>query len=145
MKLYSTPQGHWTGTQADAKKLAKEHNTSCDIAEVPVDKKGLLAFLNERRVKTCEVDATESNAGDLGEKVTAVAEVEVERKIIGEPREQYMRTWRQEQADLDAEFKVRTAIEDVLLEAPLDDLAQYTSVLISRLGEVIDRGPVTNP
>jgi len=145
MKLYTTELGHWAGTQADARKLKKQYGTPCDVLEVPVNKKGLLAFLNERRVKTCEVDATESNAGDLGEKVTAVAEVEEERKIVGEPREQYMRAWRQEQANLDAEFGVRAAIEDVLLEAPLDDLAQYTSVLISRLGEIMDRGPVTNP
>ena len=134
MKLYVTPMGHWTGTQADAKKLAKQHNTTCDVFEVPVDKKGLLDFLNEHQVSTLSDDP----AGP--EEVTApvVVGVEEEVKVVGDPREQYMRKWRQEQADWGAEFEVRTAIEDALWEAPLSDLAGYTSVVISRLGEVIN-------
>ena len=134
MKLYVTPTGHWTGTQADAKKLAKQHNTTCDVFEVPVDKKGLLDFLNEHQVSTL------SDGPTGAEEVTppVVVGVEEEVKIVGETREEYMRKWRQEQADWSAEFEVRTAIEDALWEAPLSDLAGYTSVVISRLGEVIN-------
>ena len=134
MKLYVTPTGYWTGTQADAKKLAKQHNTTCDVFEVPVDKKGLLDFLNEHQVSTLSEGPTGA------EEVTppVVVGVEEEVKIVGETREEYMRKWRQEQADWSAEFEVRTAIEDALWEAPLSDLAGYTSVVISRLGEVIN-------
>ena len=134
MKLYVTPMGHWTGTQADAKKLAKQHNTTCDVFEVPVDKKGLLDFLNEHQVNTLSDDPARA------EEATApvVVGVEEEVKVVGETREQYMRKWRQEQADWKAESDVRTAIEEALWEAPFNDLAGYTSVVISRLGEIIN-------
>ena len=133
MKLYVTPKGHWTGTQADAKKLAKQHSTTCDVFEVPVDKKGLLDFLNEHQVKTVS-----DHLGGEEVSTPAVVEEEVEEKIVGETREEYMRKWRQEQADWNAESDVRTAIEDALWKSPLKDLAGYTSVVISRLGEVIN-------
>jgi len=133
MKLYVTLMGHWTGTQADAKKLAKQHNTTCDVFEVPVDKKGLLDFLNEHQVNTL----SEGPTGAEEATAPVVVGVEEEAKIVGETREQYMRKWRQEQADLGAEFDVRVAIEDALWESPLSDLAGYTSVVISRLGECI--------
>lgn len=133
MKLYVTPMGHWTGTQADAKKLAKQHNTTCDVFEVPVDKKGLLDFLNEHQVNTLSDDPGRA------EEATApvVVEVEEEAKIVGQTREQYMRNWRQEQADWKIESEIKIAIEDVLWESPLKDLAGYASVVISRLGECI--------
>ena len=50
MKLYTTKQGHWAGTQADARKLKKKHDTPCEPYEVPVSKQALLAFLNKHRV-----------------------------------------------------------------------------------------------
>jgi len=45
MKLY-TYNGEWFGTQADARK----GGASIDPIEVPVDKSGLLQFLNDHRV-----------------------------------------------------------------------------------------------
>lgn len=42
MKLYRTHEGVWHGTQADAGK-----RDTWEQVEVPVDKAGLLAFLNE--------------------------------------------------------------------------------------------------
>ena len=50
MKLYQSPDGVWTGTQADAKAHARESATTWKEAEVPVDKAGLLAFLNRHMV-----------------------------------------------------------------------------------------------
>ena len=50
MKLYQSPDGVWTGTQADAKAHARESATTWKETEVPVDKAGLLAFLNRHRV-----------------------------------------------------------------------------------------------
>ena len=132
MKLYTTGKGHWAGTQADARKLKKEHGVPCDMHEVPVAKQGLLDFLNEHQVSIADVTPDEEPTP------VAVETVEEETKIVGETREQYMRKWRQEQADWSAEFEVRTAIEDALWEAPLNDLAGYVSVVISRLGEVIN-------
>ena len=45
MKLYAY-NGQWFGTQADAKKAG----APTDPIEVPVDKAGLLQFLNDHRV-----------------------------------------------------------------------------------------------
>lgn len=49
MRLYKTDMGGWAGTQADAKKLASEDGSEGLWAqvEVPTDKPGLLAFLND--------------------------------------------------------------------------------------------------
>tara|TARA_R110002020_G_scaffold129298_3_gene289594 strand:- start:302 stop:643 length:342 start_codon:yes stop_codon:yes gene_type:complete len=47
MKLYTNGKGQWVGTQVDARKqLGKIKRT----VEVPVDKSGLMAFLNTHRV-----------------------------------------------------------------------------------------------
>lgn len=46
MRLYASPDGRWTGTQADAKKLGKYAEI-----DVPTDKPGLLAWLNSRAEK----------------------------------------------------------------------------------------------
>lgn len=132
MKLYTTGKGHWAGTQADARKLKKEHGVSCDMHEVPVAKQELLDFLNEHQVSIADVTPDEELTP------VAVETVEEETKIVGETREQYMRKWRQEQADWKAESDVKIAIEDALWEAPFNDLSQYAAVVISRLGEVIN-------
>jgi len=52
MKLYTTEKGHWAGTQADARKLTKEHGIPWELYEVPVAKQELLAFLNKHIVIT---------------------------------------------------------------------------------------------
>lgn len=43
MRLYLTTCGHWRGTQADARQINKQF--TCE--DVPTDKAGLLAWLNE--------------------------------------------------------------------------------------------------
>jgi hypothetical protein len=50
MRLYQSPEGIWTGTQADAKAQAKATGTPYEEVDVPVDKAGLMAFLNRHRV-----------------------------------------------------------------------------------------------
>ena len=47
MKLYTNGRGDWVGTQADARKLLGKVRRT---VEVPVDKSGLMAFLNIHRV-----------------------------------------------------------------------------------------------
>lgn len=59
MRLYRTPAGSWAGTQADAKALAKADATTWAEVEVPVDKPGLLAFLNEHKVGSRAVGVRE--------------------------------------------------------------------------------------
>jgi hypothetical protein len=52
MRLYVTPSGRWAGTQSDAVKIAREADAGhWQQFEVPTDKPGLLAFLDERRVR----------------------------------------------------------------------------------------------
>lgn len=52
MRLYVTPSGRWAGTQVDARKVASEADAGRWAEfEVPTDKPGLLAFLDERRIK----------------------------------------------------------------------------------------------
>ena len=45
MKLYTTGQGHWAGTQADARKVKKDQGLFCVLYDVPVSKQELLTFL----------------------------------------------------------------------------------------------------
>jgi hypothetical protein len=52
MKLYRisgqsrAERREWAGTQADAKRIAKERGGFFDLIEVPTDKDGLIAYLN---------------------------------------------------------------------------------------------------
>jgi hypothetical protein len=53
MILYKTPAGVWTGTQADARAAARDETgdpKNWVEINVPVDKAGLMEFLNEHRV-----------------------------------------------------------------------------------------------
>lgn len=48
-RLYVTPLGHWTGTQADAAKATRDEGSKAGAwkaVDVPTEKAKLLAFLN---------------------------------------------------------------------------------------------------
>ena len=47
MKLHITGDGDWAGTQDQARKLARERGTDWNTVDVPTDKPGLIAWLNE--------------------------------------------------------------------------------------------------
>jgi len=47
MKLYKNSEGVWAGTQADARKMCGKDYRAVDV---PVDKAGLLQFLNVNKV-----------------------------------------------------------------------------------------------
>lgn len=49
----------WRGTEADAKAAARETGVGCEKIEVPTDKPGLLAFLNQLSATEREVAATQ--------------------------------------------------------------------------------------
>jgi len=127
MKLYTTKKGHWAGTQADAKKLAKQHGTACEVYEVPVDKQGLLGFLNDRHVTIDPAGAVD----EVTEPIPLTSHEEV--RIVGQTREQYMRNWKQEQADWNSEYKCNEAIETVLWDAPNQFLGNYIAIIIDRM------------
>lgn len=54
MRLYVTPAGRWAGTQAEARQFAKENGGVWTEKNVPADKAGLIAFLNENRIGNFE-------------------------------------------------------------------------------------------
>ena len=61
MILYKTPAGVWTGTQADARASAKTESgdpKNWVEIDVPVNKAGLMEFLNEHRVGAVRVDVS---------------------------------------------------------------------------------------
>lgn len=54
MKLYRSKDRIWTGTQADA-KAANDGDKNFEHIEVPTDKAGLIAFLNEMEGRSQDV------------------------------------------------------------------------------------------
>jgi len=71
MKLYTTGQGHWAGTQADARKVKKDQGLFCVLYDVPVSKQELLTFLNTNRVTT-EEEETRSTPASVAPKPSVV-------------------------------------------------------------------------
>jgi hypothetical protein len=62
MRLYRIIGAAWAGTQADAKRSAGEHSAPWHETDVPTDKPGLLAWLNDRNVpaRTEELELLEA-------------------------------------------------------------------------------------
>jgi len=58
MKLYKNSDGVWAGTQLDARKMCGKDYTSVDV---PVDKPGLLKFLNLNKVGSSYTDNDKQN------------------------------------------------------------------------------------
>jgi hypothetical protein len=54
MRLYRILETGWAGTQDDAKIRSKEAGRPWHVFDVPTDKPGLLAFLEERNVPASE-------------------------------------------------------------------------------------------
>jgi len=73
MRLYTTPTGKWSGTQADARKLG-----SFMEVDVPTSKAELLEFLNDHRMYD-----TLYTALDCDEPSAPVAEPSAPRKLKG--------------------------------------------------------------
>lgn len=135
MKLYTTGYGHWAGTQADARKISKQEKVECEQYELPTAKPELLEFLNKHKVSLSEHNAIVPGNQSEREEQVSLAEQHEDIKVVGETRHEYMRRWKQEHADWTAEYDCKEAIENVLWEAPLDHLAQFSSILISRINE----------
>jgi len=69
MKLYKNSDGVWAGTQLDARKMCGKDYSSVDV---PVDKPGLLKFLNLNKVGSSYTSNDKqqevSDDGDLNSK-----------------------------------------------------------------------------
>lgn len=110
MKLYRTPTGHWAGTKDDAAFLAKTHNTTYQQCDVPYDKPGLLAFLNDFQV---------------GAETPAQSEpqVEVVKELVTDANP--LRT---------AQLK-RLELEEAIWEAPLEVAVALAEIVMNRIRE----------
>jgi selenophosphate synthetase-related protein len=82
MKLYVDANGHWTGTQADAKRDAA--GEEWDAREVPTDKTGLIAWLNSYQPVSAFTPSPEEME-DVREVVAdAIVEVAVDARAKAE-------------------------------------------------------------
>ena len=71
MKLYKNSDGVWAGTQLDARKMCGKGYSTVDV---PVDKPGLLKFLNLNKVGSLTDNDKQqevSDDGDLNQKAMA--------------------------------------------------------------------------
>lgn len=117
MNLYRDEFGHWTGTQADAKTAAA--GAQWALVEVPVDKAGLIAWLNEYE------KALQPKAVIVGD--THIADFEP--APLPPP---LMEVVSQPPVAVD-KYRERDFI-DVIHEADHKQFAQYFEAMISRLG-----------
>lgn len=108
MKLYRTPTGHWAGTKDDAAFLAKTHNTTYEQCEVPYDKAGLLAFLNDFQVGAEQVPQT------------------IQAPVVQAPQIPQTPHPAQKQWD-------RLAVEEFMMLAPLDTAVALAELVMSRI------------
>lgn len=69
MKLYRAAGHLWLGTQAEAKAVAREHGTKWTAVDVPTDKPGLIAWLNDegRVIPATEPDILEPQLASEGQ------------------------------------------------------------------------------
>lgn len=121
MKLYRTPTGHWAGTQEEAKTLAKQHSTTWEQCEVPYDKAGLLAFLNEHQVGA----STPVNTPEL----TTVQGASVSQ--------QWLADWQRKMANVEATNAADIALCDAILACPLDTALRLGELVMSRMRDFV--------
>lgn len=107
MKLYRTHTGHWAGNQDDARALAKAYDTEWEPCEVPDNKAGLLAFLNEHSV-----------GADKPTQIVYRAEPVTPAKPE-EPKE--LKGW------------TRLDMEEAILSAPLETAVALAELVMSRI------------
>lgn len=110
MKLYRTPTGHWAGNQDDARALAKDLDTTWEPCEVPDNKAGLLAFLNQHSVGAVSFDTPEVRTPNDERVPEPPATVHPAQKV-----------WD------------RLSMEEAILVAPLDTAVALAELVMSRI------------
>lgn len=123
MKLYRTPTGHWAGNQDDARALAKQYDTDWEPCEVPDNKAGLLAFLNEHQVGYISVHSDDYDLPPIKVVATDAANTPVAavRDLGTAPNPAV------------AKIYDRLAMEEAILEAPLDTAVALAELVMSRI------------
>ena len=110
MNLYRDENGHWTGTQTDAKKTG----APWALVEVPTDKWGLISYLNNMER---ELRAT-----------SGVNEIEPEPLVSAPP------------AAVDKYHPHDVDLVDEILTCEPDKFGRYLNATIDRLGELRNQG-----
>lgn len=119
MRLYLSPDGVWTGTQADAKAHARDANTTWKEFEVPVDKAGLLSFLNEYRVGAAVPPV--SSAETLADRAeVTVTPVQVDDRPAPSPLPMSIQT---------------IPLEEAIWELPLEEAVKLGGIVMERIRE----------
>lgn len=119
MKLYRTPTGHWAGTKDDAAFLAKTHDTTYEPCEVPYDKAGLIAFLNDFQVGAVPTAPVEDELRFKVQKTVDGGTVVVKAPPAAQ------KIWD------------RLALEEAILEAPLDTALALGELVMSRMRDFV--------
>lgn len=119
MKLYRSPTGHWHGTKEDAENFAKTFTTTWEVCEVPYDKKGLLAFLNEHKVGQAQYAETFPM-----EKLPPV-EDEMRFNVVKNDPAPNQKVYD------------RLALEEAILVAPLDTALALGELVMSRMRDFV--------
>ena len=116
MKLYLKDNGGWAGTQADAGKKGTYKQV-----DVPTDKPGLLAWLNERSDNGDSGQDRESYTYDQDRGYYTVSSPEPKKPTIQEQRERF--------------FERKLQLDEYIQEADYDEARRVQSLAVERLVE----------
>lgn len=138
MKLYRSPTGHWHGTKEDAEAFAKKFTTTYEVCEVPYDKKGLLAFLNEHKVGRTQYAET-FPMEKLPPVEDEIPPLKVIRTVDGSTAVVHnVGTVLAPQAPHPAQkLWDRAAMEEAILVAPLDTAMSLAELIMSRMRDFV--------
>lgn len=83
MRLYLTTTGQWSGTQSDAAGLVRASGGTWEQVDVPTDKPGLIAWLNDRRACAAPVTAPPASTptGADAERAENLRRISIEEEI----------------------------------------------------------------
>ncbi len=83
MRLYLTSTGQWSGTQSDAAGLVRANSGTWEQVDVPTDKPGLIAWLNDRQAGAASVTAppTSKPTGADAQRAESLRRISIEEEI----------------------------------------------------------------
>jgi hypothetical protein len=121
MIFYRKPDGSWHGTQADAGKDREQ-------IDVPTDKPGLLAFLNEH---------LGSRSGTLSEECIQISDNVPERELVKTDEIVALNPNNSSEVTTNPQ---KFAVEDIILGSDPPEFARYLQCTLERLGELRSNG-----
>lgn len=143
MKLYLSPDGVWTGTQADAKAHARAANTTWKECEVPVDKAGLMAFLNHHRVGAAAPVASSApppqpeavQVGGIVKHETPAVVTRLDAPTA--PVAPWLAAWQKAMRANGDRNDLILALEETILTAPLATATRLAGIAMSRIEDFV--------